>query len=228
MPTPPSTPPGGSAGSPQPRAKPVPKVSVRRPAPATKAPNWLTRARGLLTAPQQEWAVIAVESATVGAIYRRFLLVAAAIGPAAATIGTIISGGESSSLSGTYTISAFDAVTRGVLEYGLNLGAIYLLGIVIAKVAANLGAQPQPVQAFKVAAYGATPYWLGGVLAVLPKLAPIGLLLGLYSCRQFSLGLSPVMKTPEGKVGVYTLITSVAGIILVLLISAVLQLVINS
>src|SRR2546427_3168851 len=30
------------------------------------------------------------------------------------------------------------------------------------------------VQALKIAAYGSTPYWLGGVLAVFPKLSLLG------------------------------------------------------
>ena len=234
MSTPPPRPPGPTPpGGPTPPkrtppGKPIPKVVVPRPAPARKAPAWWMRARRVLLEPRQEWAVVAPESATLGSIYKGFLLPMAAIGPIAATVGTIISGGQHSSLSGTYTISVIDAVTSGVLEYGLNLGAMYLLALTIAKVGEGMGSQGNVVQALKVAAYGSTPYWLGGIVAILPKLSPLGILAGLYSCRLFALGLVPVMKAPEGKAGVYTLVTSVVGIMLVLLISAILQIILNN
>jgi len=238
-PTPPRgpTPPGGPRGpTPPPRGptppsrgpaplRPVVKVSVPRP--KSRSPAWLARARRLILKPRQEWAAIAAEFTTPGPIYARYLVPVAAIGPAAATVGTIISGGELSGLAGTYTISMTDAITRGVLEYVLNLLAVYLFAVVIDVLGGILGGQRNQVQALKVAAYGSTPYWLGGVTAVLPKLAPIGLLLGLYSLRLFAVGLPPVMKAPSDKTLPYTLLVGAAGAMIVLVISTVLLLVIH-
>ncbi len=176
--------------------------------------------------PTAEWTAIAPEFTTPGPIYWRYLLPMAAIGPVAATLGTILSGGDRSSLVGTHTISTMDAVTAGVLEYGLNLVAVYLLAWLIELLAGMLGGQPNRVQGLKVAAYGATPYWLGGVLALLPKLAPLGVLLGLYSVRLFWTGLPLVMKTPREKTAAFTLLVSVAGLLVVLLIAAVMVIII--
>ena len=181
------------------------------------------RAQRLLLQPTQEWATIAGEFTSAGPIYTRFLLPMAAIGPIAATVGTIVSGGERSSLAGTYTMSPMDAVTSGVLEYGLNLAAAYALALLIEMLAPTLGGQRNRVQALKVAAYGSTPYWLGGVLAVFPKLTLIGALFGLYSVRLFAAGLAPVMKTPRDKTAAFTLLVSIGGIVIVLLISALSQ-----
>jgi len=192
--------------------------------PKPRGPAWLVRAQRMVLHPRQEWAGIAGEFTTAGPIYTRYLVPVAAIGPAAATVGTIISGGERSSFVGTFTISVTDAVTRGVLEYALNLIAVYVFALVIDVLGGILGGQRNQVQALKVAAYGSTPYWLGGALAVLPKLAPIGVLLGLYSVRLYALGLPPVMKTPPDKTLAYALLSGAAGAIIVLLVATVLQL----
>jgi Yip1 domain len=208
-------------------AKPAPKVTIPHPVAARKAPWWFDRARRLITQPAQEWAAIAGEFTTPGPIYLRFLVPMAAIGPVAAALGTIISGGQRSSFVGTATISTMDAVTRGVLEYGLNLGGVYLFAVAIGLVAGSLGGDRKQVQALKIAAYGSTPYWLGGAVAILPKLAPVGLVLALYSVRLYAMGLPKVAKVPPDKAGVATLLVSVGGIVVVLLISAVLLLVVG-
>jgi hypothetical protein len=205
---------------PKPGAKPTAKPPLARPRPPRKLPAWLQRARRLLVQPREEWAAIAGEFATPGPIYFRFLIPMAAIGPLASTVGTILSGGERSTLIGTYTLSTTDALASGVLEYGLNLVGVYVFALVIEVLASALGGQPNRVQALKVGAYASTPYWLGGVLAVLPKLAPIGALLGLYSIRLLALGLPPVMKAPRDKNAAFTLLASIVGIIVVLLTSA--------
>ncbi len=129
-------------------------------------------------------------------------------------------------MAGTYTISTIDAITRGVLEYALNLVGVYLFAVAIAALSAALGGQRNRVQALKVAAYGSTPYWLAGVVSILPKLTPIGLLLSLYSVRLFASGLTTVTEVPPEKSGLATLVTTIGGIVIVLLISAILQLVV--
>src|SRR3989442_15970746 len=134
----------------------------------------------------------------------------AAIGPVAATLGTVVSG-ERNGIGGTYTMSAMDAVTGGVLEYALSLVGVYLFAVLIGTLATALGGQRNRVQALKIAAYGSTPYWLGGVLAVFPKLALLGAAFGLYSIRLFAAGLPPVMKAPRDKTAAFTLLVSPAG-----------------
>ena len=186
-------------------------------------PAWLARAQRLLLQPTQEWATIAGEFSSAGPIYRRYLIPMALIGPLAATVGTLVFGIRSSlaSLGESYPMSIGDAVASGVLEYGLNLLAVYLLAVVIDLLAPTFGAQRNRVQALKVAAYAPTPYWLGGVLALFPKLAPIGTLLGLYSIWLFMVGLVPVMKVPRDKSAAYTMIVVISSVIIVLLVGAI-------
>jgi hypothetical protein len=195
------------------------------PRKARKLPAWLARARNLFLSPTQEWTAIAAEFATPGPIYWRYLVPMAAIGPIASTAGTVAFGVRSSlaTLGQTYPVSVMDGLTRGVLEYGLSLIGVYAFARLIELLAPALGGQANRVQALKVAAYATTPYWLGGALALFPKLAPIGALLGFYSVRLFALGLPPVMKAPREKAAAYALLATIGGIILVLIIGALSQ-----
>lgn len=206
-------------------AKPTPpKPAARRP--PQKLPAWITRARNLLLNPNQEWATIAGEFATAGPIYGRFVAPMAAIGPIAATVGTIVFGVRNS-IAGSYPMSLGDAVTSGVLRYGLNFAGVYVLALLIDLLAASLGGQRNLVQALKVAAYGSTPYWLGGAVALFPKLSIFGGLFALYSVRLFAGGLPLVMKVSRDKAAAYTLLVTIAAVILVLVMGALTELVIG-
>jgi len=207
----PASPQRGPAG-----AKPAPPRAAPRK-PSRRLPAWLARAQRLLLRPAQEWQAIAPEFATPGPIYSRYIVPMAAIGPISATVGTIVFGVRNS-IAGSYGMSPGDAVTSGVLEFGLNLLGVYLFAVLIDVLAPSFGGQRNRVQALKVAAYGSTPYWLGGIVALFPKLSLIGGVFALYSVRLLALGLPPLMKVPRDKTVAYTLLASIAGVILVLII----------
>jgi hypothetical protein len=214
--------------SPPPPPRPPGGPRPRRAGPPRRRPAWLARAQRLLRAPAAEWLAIAGEFTTAGPIYTGYLLPMAAIGPLAATVGTVLFG-ERSSLAtpgDTYPMSLGAAVTSGVLEYGLNLLAVYALAAVIERLAPLHGAPRNRVQALKLAAYGTTPYWLGGALGLVPKLAPVGVLLGLYAIRLFRLGVGPVLKVPREKAAACTVLVSIAAILVALVIGAATRLIV--
>ena len=67
-----------------------------------------------------------------------------------------------------------------------------------------------------------------GEFAVFPRIEPLGMLIGLYSVRLFALGLPPVMKAPRDRTAAYTLLTSIAAGLIVLVITAIItQLVVS-
>jgi len=152
----------------------------------------------------------------------RFVVPMAALGPLAATIGGIVFGERGSLLTfGTVPINLGTAVQAGVLEYVLNLVGVYGLAVAIELIAGSIGGQKNRVQALKVAAYASTPFWLAGVFALFPRIEPLGMLLGLYSIRLFAQGLPAVMKAPRDKTAAFTLLTSIAAALIVLVITAV-------
>lgn len=184
----------------------------------------------MLFQPTQEWTAIAGEFTTPGPIYTRFLLPMAAIGPIAATVGAFLFGGERGSVLtfGVVPVKLGAAVQAGVLEFVLNLAGAYGLAVAIDVIGASVGGQRNRVQALKVAAYGSTPYWLAGAFAVFPRIEPLGMLIGLYSVRLYAMGLPTVMKTPRDRTAAYTLLTSIAAGLLVLIITAIItQLVVS-
>jgi len=221
-PAPPNPPqPPGRSRTPTPRR---PVTPVPRPLPP-RPDRWVDRAIRLLTRTRAEWSAIAAVPMTPDTIYRTFVLPMAALGPIAGTIGTIVSGGERSTLAGTYTLSPVSAVAAGAFDYAFNLGAIWVLALLIDRLAPAFQAHQGRVDALKVAAFGATPYWVGGLLAIVPKLAPVGLLVGAYSLRLYALGLGQLMRAPGERVLSYTLAVGAACLVLVLIASAVLLLV---
>ena len=179
----------------------------------------LGRLRRLLAG--AEWRTIGRETRTVRSIYLPFLLPLCAIGPAAAALGTILSGGTRTSLAGTYTLSTGTALIGAAVEYVLALGAVWVLALAIDRFATGFGGRSNPIQSLKLAAYGTTPYWLAGIFAVIPKLAPLGLIVGLYSVRLYALGLPLLMEVPAEKAAATALSVGAVAVILVLAISAV-------
>jgi len=199
------------------------------------------RAQRLLLQPAQEWATIAGEFTNAGTIYWRFLAPMAAIGPIAATAGGIVFRERGSLLTfGTIPVGPGTAVQAGVLEYVLNLLGVYGLAVAIDVIGGAIGAQRNRVQALKVAAYGSTPYWLrnrvqalkvaaygstpywlAGSFALFPRIEPLAMLVGLYSIWLFVMGLPAVTKAPRDKNAAYTLLTSIAAVLLVLIITAI-------
>ncbi len=180
------------------------------------------RAQRLLLQPAQEWATIAGEFTNAGTIYWRFLAPMAAIGPIAATAGGIVFRERGSLLTfGTIPVGPGTAVQAGVLEYVLNLLGVYGLAVAIDVIGGAIGAQRNRVQALKVAAYGSTPYWLAGSFALFPRIEPLAMLVGLYSIWLFVMGLPAVTKAPRDKNAAYTLLTSIAAVLLVLVITAI-------
>src|SRR5579884_2688067 len=236
-PPPPPPPPAAPRAAPAPPPRPAGANPAAQPRPARpprpprlprRWPAWLARAGRLLVSPAGEWLAIAGEFTTAGPIYTGYLVPMAAIGPLAATLGTALFGERSSlaTLGDTYPMSLGDAVTSGVLEYGLNLAAVSALAAVIERLAPLHGAPRNRVQALKLAAYGTTPYWLGGALGLFPKLAPIGVLLGLYAIRLFRLGVGPVLKVPREKAAAYTVLVAIAAILAALVIGAATRLIV--
>jgi len=175
----------------------------------------------MLVSPREEWSTIATEYSTAGRIYRSFLVPLAAIGPAAATLGTIVFGVRATLLAGTYSMPVMDALATGIFDYLLSLAGVYLLGLAINALAPTFGGHRNPVQALKVAAYGSTPYWVGGICAIIPKLAILGVLVSLYSFRLLAIGLPAVMKAPRDKTVPYAVAVAVAAILIMLLARAI-------
>ena len=179
----------------------------------------IQRAKDILLKPKETWPVIAAEPATTQSIYMPYVLALAAIGPLAGFIGGQVFG---ITLFGvTYHPPLVTALVSAIVTYGLSLATTFILALVIDALAPNFGGQKDQVQALKVAAYAGTAGWVGGIFGILPAITIIGLLFALYGLYLLYLGLPVLMKVPEDKALVYTVVVVVVYIVLFLIVGAV-------
>jgi hypothetical protein len=187
--------------------------------PVSPASGVIERAKNIILKPKETWPVIAAEPATTQSIYVPYVLLLAAIGPLAGFIGGQVFG--ITVFGVTYHPPLAGALVSAIVSYGLALGTVFVLALVIDALAPNFGGQKNQIQALKVAAYSATAGWVGGVFGLIPALALIGVLFGLYGLYLLYLGLPVLMKAPEDKAFGYTAVVVIVAIVLFLIVGAI-------
>ena len=169
------------------------------------------RAKNIIMQPRAEWPRIDAEPDTIGGIYKRYVIILAAIGPVAGLIGMLAFGVRV--LGFTYRPPVGSAIATAVVQYLLSLASVYILALIIEALAPTFGGTKDRVKAFKVAAYSMTAAWLAGIFAIIPNLAWLGLV-GLYSFYLLYLGLPVLMKVSQDKAVGYWVAAVLTAIVL--------------
>ena len=196
-------------------------IPTNNPAPSgSPASGVIERAKNIILKPAETWPVIAAEPATTQSIYVPYVLLLAAIGPLAGFLGGQLFG--ITVFGVTYHPPLVGALVSAIVTYGMALATTFVLALVIDALAPNFGGQKNPVQALKVAAYSATAGWVGGIFGLIPALSLIGILFALYGLYLLYLGLPILMKAPQDKALVYTVVVVVVAIVLFLVAGAIL------
>ena len=177
------------------------------------------RARNIILAPTSEWPAIDAEPATIGTIYKSYVLPLAAIPAAAALIGSLLFGYTMFGI--TIHPSVITAVGGAITQYILALITVFVLALIIDGLAPSFGGTRDRTQAFKVAAYSYTAAWLAGVLLILPQLWRISVLLSLYGFYLLYLGLPLLMRSAREKALAFTVVTVVATIRVFAIVGAI-------
>lgn len=185
--------------------------------PVSTPPNIVDRAKAIILKPREEWPVIDAEPATIGGIFTGYVMILAAIPPLAVLIGGQVFG--YGALGITFRPSFIGAISMAVAHYVFALIGIFLLALIIDFLAPHFGGRKDRAKAFKVAAYSGTAGWLAGIFSLVPALSVLGIL-GLYSLYLLYLGLPRLMKAPEDKALVYTIVTIIAAVILFIIAGA--------
>jgi hypothetical protein len=168
------------------------------------------RATNILLRPRAEWDVIAPEHATTQGLILGYAAILAAI-PA---IAQAVHGLMPHCLFGVcYTPNPMFVVISAVLYYVLSLVSVFLIGLIIDALATSFGAEKNQIQAMKVAVYSWTAAWLAGVFIIIPWVGALLGLVGLYSLYLLYLGLKGVMKSPDDKAVIYTVVVVVLAIV---------------
>jgi len=176
-------------------------------------------AREILLHPKQEWLVIEKEPTSVGDLYRNYIAPLAAIGPVAAIIGLSVFGVRIP-IVGRYRIPFGTALMSGIARWVLALIGIFVLAVIIDALAPNFSGQRSRIQALKLAAYASTAIWCAGIFTLIPVLAFLSVL-GLYSLYLLYCGVPVLMKVPQEKTALYTLVVVVSAVVIFLLIGLI-------
>jgi hypothetical protein len=165
------------------------------------------RVKAITLKPKDTWPAIKAEQATIQDLYTSYAVILAAIPPIASFIGMSLLG---------FPIGR--GISHAVVSYGLSLAGLYVVAQIIDALAPSFGSQKNLVNALKVAVYSSTPSWVAGILIIIPFLAPVAMLLSLYSLYLFYLGLPIMMETPKDKARGYFILTIVISIVVFILI----------
>lgn len=184
------------------------------------APNLVERAKNILMKPQAEWERIEPEAAEVNKLYIGYALPLAALAAIASFIGTSLIG--TSMLGVSYRVPIVTGLIGAVLQVCAVLLGIFVMAMVTNALAPTFGSVQNQGQAHKLAVYGATAALLGGLFAILPPLAILGLLAAIYSLVLIYIGLPRLMKTPEDKRIAYFATIVVVSIVIGFVINLVL------
>lgn len=171
------------------------------------AVNLINRAVKIMTSPMTEWDAVAAEPANtqeIAVTYAAPLIVA---GQLAVMLGLI--------LFLKYPIQS--ALLQGVIGIALNFGLMLMVAAVIDGLAGNFGGEKNFARSLQVSAYSMTPYWIFTLLAIIPQLAIIALVLGLYSLVLIFLGIPKVKKPKKDQEAVYAITVIGATIILAII-----------
>jgi len=169
------------------------------------------RVKRICLKPKDEWQVIAGETTSAADLLKNYALPLAAIGAVAGFIGVSIVGFAA---LGGFHVPIATGLISAIVGLALSLVMVYVLGLIIDALAPQFGAEKSKSQALKVAVYSFTPGWLAGVLGIIPSALTglLGLVALGYGIYVLHLGLAQLMKPPQEKATIYTVVVVLCGV----------------
>ena len=182
--------------------------------------NLFERVKKIIIEPQKEWDVINAETPNVSGIITGYVLPLAGAAAAAAFIGY-----------GLIGVNYGFIRIRGI-EWGLYQALVVLIGallsvfvsaFVIDALAPSFGSEKNMGRSVQLVAYSWTPGWVGGLLAIVPALAIVGSLAGLYGLYLLYLGMPKLKKTPADKHVGYFVVSLLVMIVVFVVVGLILN-----
>ena len=178
--------------------------------------NLVARAKAILTSPRTEWPVIDAEPLDLGQLLTGYVLPLAAIGPIASAIGWTLFG-----FGGFFHMTIGSAIMHAIVSFIMAIVGVFVLAWIINALAPTFGATQSMPQAIKVAAYSATAAWIAGIFNIMPALAILAAIGGLYSLYLCWIGLPILMKAPAEKATTYVIVVIIVLVIIYVVIGSV-------
>lgn len=181
----------------------------------------IARVKAILLSPRTEWPVIAAEEATVGGLYRNYIVWLTGVAALASFISMSIIG-RAAWVLGTFRIGIMAGLMRAIVSGALVLLFVWLFAWLVDALAPTFGGQKNRVQALKAVAYSFTAGWIASIAVIVPGLGGLIALAGLvYGIYLLYLGLPQTMQCPPEKAVGYTAVTVVIAIVVAWILSAV-------
>lgn len=183
----------------------------------------VARAKGIVLDPKREWERVATERDGVAAVYLGYAIPLALIPAIAGFLGATLIGLPVPGV-GSIRLGFGEALATGAVQFALGLGLVYLIAMIVHRIAPSFEGGGDMAAAFRTTAYAWTPAWLSGVFAILPALGFLSLL-GLYSVYLLYLGLPRTMGVTQDKALPYTLVVVLISLMLLFALSSLFVLV---
>jgi hypothetical protein len=186
--------------------------------PGSSGANVFARAGAILTKPNETWDAIDAEQAEIPELYKTYVAPLAAIPAVCGAVGMLGMGGIQ--IFGIHVRrSVTGVISEMVVSYVLTLVGVYVLALVIDQLAPHFGAARGRTQAFKLAAYSGTAWWVAGIFRLLPGIGWLfGLLGGLYGLYLMYLGLPKLMKVEGDRTMPYLVVSLAITLMFTILI----------
>ena len=173
----------------------------------------MQRIKNILVQPRVEWPKIAVEPDTIGSLYVNYIIPVAGFAVLCSFIDNLLG---VTILGVTHKPTYGQAMISAVWQYGLQLGAVFILALILTYLAPVFGGRNDRINALKLAAFAATAGWLSNVFLLIPWVGFLTLL-GLYSLYLINTGAPALLAVPDRKALPFTAAFVAVGIVLSLL-----------
>lgn len=170
----------------------------------------VSRAKGMILTPAQEWQTVAAEATDVAELFRGYVMPMAGI----AAIGSL--------LAGLLFGGIVAGIVGAIVGFVLACVGVFVIGKIIEFLAPQFGGPQDPIAAMKLAAFAPTSSWVAQFFTFIPVVGGIiALVGGLYSLYVYYLGGPVVARVAPDKALVFTIAVIVAAIVVYVIIGAI-------
>jgi hypothetical protein len=192
-------------------------MSSALPAPVS---GLIGRVLDVLLRPRATWPAIAMEPTPVVNLFVGYVMPLAAI-QALVSLVRMSMIGTSLPFGLVQRTPIAQALLATLLGFALALVGVFVLALIVNALAPTFKGTRDLNRALKIAAYAATPAWLGALFGLLPALGTLlGLLAAIYAIYLMYLGLPVLMRAPQDKAVGYTATVVICSIVLGIVVGA--------
>jgi hypothetical protein len=171
----------------------------------------INRVKNIITDPKIEWEKIDLEPTTMQSVLTNYVAPLSGISALCTFIGVSVSSHASAGLG----------LKAAIATFIIQVASIAITAYVVDALAPSFNSHKNITKSTKLIAYGATPALVGSFLSVIPSLAVVGSLFGLYGIYLIYLGLGPLKGTPEDKKILYLLVSVLALVIIYVVLNRI-------